>query len=100
MRIAREEIFGPVLVAIPYDTVEEAIAIANDSEYGLGGGIITSDRRKGLEIAKQIRTGGISLNTLYPDFGSPFGGFKKSGVGREMGKYALESFTELKTIVY
>ncbi|WP_449397577.1 aldehyde dehydrogenase [Chryseobacterium wanjuense] len=100
MRIAREEIFGSVLVAIPYDTVEEAIAIANDSEYGLGGGIITSDRRKGLEIAKQIRTGGISLNTLYPDFGSPFGGFKKSGVGREMGKYALESFTELKTIVY
>lgn len=100
MRIAREEIFGPVLVAIPYETIEEAIDIANDSEYGLGGGVITNNREKGLEIARQIRTGGISLNTLYPDFKSPFGGFKKSGVGREMGKYALKSFTELKTIVY
>lgn len=100
MRIAREEIFGPVVVAIPYNTIEEAVEIANDSEFGLGGGIITSDRQKGLEIARQIRTGGISLNTYFPDFKSPFGGFKKSGLGREMGKYALESFTELKTIVY
>lgn len=100
MRIAREEIFGPVVVAIPYNTIEEAIEIANDSEFGLNGGIITSNREKGLEIAKQIRTGGISLNTYSPDLKSPFGGFKKSGVGREMGKYALEGFTELKTIVY
>lgn len=100
MRIAREEIFGPVVVAIPYNTIEEAIEIANDSEFGLNGGIMTSNREKGLEIAKQIRTGGISLNTYSPDLKSPFGGFKKSGVGREMGKYALEGFTELKTIVY
>ncbi|MFY7732938.1 MAG: aldehyde dehydrogenase [Bacteroidia bacterium] len=100
MRIAREEIFGPVVVAIPYNTIEEAIEIANDSEFGLNGGIITSNREKGLEIAKQIRTGGVSLNTYSPDLKSPFGGFKKSGVGREMGKYALEGFTELKTIVY
>ncbi|MGL4363927.1 MAG: aldehyde dehydrogenase family protein, partial [Bacteroidales bacterium] len=100
MRIAREEIFGPVLVAIPYNTIEEAIDIANDSDFGLNGGIISSNREKSLEIAKQIRTGGISLNTYSPDLRSPFGGFKKSGVGREMGKYALEGFTELKTIVY
>lgn len=100
MRIAREEVFGPVLVAIPYNTIEEAIEIANDSDFGLNGGIISSNREKSLEIAKQIRTGGVSLNTYSPDLKSPFGGFKKSGVGREMGKYALEGFTELKTIVY
>jgi aldehyde dehydrogenase (NAD+) len=100
MRIAREEIFGPVLVAIPYETVEEAIQIANDSEYGLSGGVFTSDPEKGLEIARKVRTGACYINGLMPDYSAPFGGYKKSGVGREFAEYGLAAFCEYKTIGY
>ncbi|MEN2400190.1 aldehyde dehydrogenase [Flavobacterium sp. MC2016-06] len=100
MRIAREEIFGPVVVAIQFDTEDEAIQIANDTEYGLNGGVFTANIEKGLEIARKIRTGGVVVNGGMPDFSVPFGGFKKSGVGREFGEYGLASFTEFKSIGY
>lgn len=100
MRIAREEIFGPVVVAIPFETEEEAIEIANDNDYGLNGGVFTTNIEKGLAIARKIRTGGVVVNGGMPDYTVPFGGFKKSGVGREFGEYGLASFTEYKSIGY
>lgn len=99
MRIAREEIFGPVIVVIPYDGVEEAIKIANDSEYGLSGSIWTADRENGLRIARQIRTGTLSINASMGDFDSPFGGYKNSGIGREFGSAGIDQYVEQKSIV-
>jgi aldehyde dehydrogenase (NAD+) len=99
MRIAQEEIFGPVLVVIPYDGDAEALAIANDSNYGLCGSVWTSDNDRGLGIARGVRTGTYMVNSSVPiDFSSPFGGYKESGVGREFGTDGLELFLEQKTI--
>jgi aldehyde dehydrogenase (NAD+) len=99
MRIAQEEIFGPVLVVIPYDGDEQAVEIANDSNYGLCGSVWTGDNDRGLGIARQVRTGTYMLNAPVPiDFSTPFGGFKESGVGREFGPEGLESFLEKKSI--
>jgi betaine-aldehyde dehydrogenase len=100
MTIAREEIFGPVLVVIPYDTEEQAIAIANDSDFGLGGGVWCKDNAHGVEVARQIRSGAITVNTgMLLDFRSPFGGFKKSGIGRELGVEGLAPYTEYQSII-
>ncbi|MFC4604121.1 aldehyde dehydrogenase [Rhodococcus kronopolitis] len=99
MTIAREEIFGPVLSVIAYDTVEEAIAIANDSDYGLAGSVYTTDIEKGLEVAKQVRTGTYGINWYAFDPGSPFGGYKNSGIGRENGPEGLDEYCELKSIL-
>jgi aldehyde dehydrogenase (NAD+) len=99
MTIAREEIFGPVLSVIPYDTEDEALAIANDSEYGLAGSVWTADVDHGYEIAKQVRTGTYGINWYAFDMGSPFGGFKNSGIGREDGPEGLAAFCELKSIL-
>jgi acyl-CoA reductase-like NAD-dependent aldehyde dehydrogenase len=98
MRIAREEIFGPVLVVIPYDTVEEAIEIANDSDYGLCASVYGADKEAALEISRQIQAGSISINGAFLDFDSPFGGYKRSGIGREAGIHGIEEFTELKAL--
>ena len=99
MKIAQEEIFGPVLVVIPYDGDDNAVDIANDSNYGLCGSVWTNDNDRGLGIARQVRTGTYMLNTFAPiDFATPFGGFKESGVGREFGPEGLESFLEKKSI--
>jgi betaine-aldehyde dehydrogenase len=98
MTIAQEEIFGPVLSLIPYDTEDDAIAIANDSNYGLSGTVWTADVEHGIDIARQVRTGTYSVNLFGMDFGSPFGGFKSSGVGRELGPEGLSAFLEDKTI--
>jgi betaine-aldehyde dehydrogenase len=99
MRIAQEEIFGPVLVVIPYDGDAEAVAIANDSSYGLCGSVWTADNDRGLGVARQVRTGTYMLNAPVPiDFSTPFGGFKESGVGREFGPEGLQSFLEMKSI--
>lgn len=100
MTIAREEIFGPVLCVLPYDTVEDAVKIANDSDYGLAGSVYTTDIEKGLEIASQVRTGTYGINWYAFDPGSPFGGFKNSGIGRENGPEGLEAFCELKSVLY
>ena len=99
MTIAQEEIFGPVLVAIPYDDVEDALAIANDSNYGLSGSVWTSDPQAGVDVARRVRTGTYGINGMGMDFASPFGGFKQSGIGRELGPEGLEGFLEPKTIV-
>jgi aldehyde dehydrogenase (NAD+) len=99
MKIAQEEIFGPVLVVIPYDGDEHAVEIANDSNYGLCGSVWTSDNDRGLGIARSVRTGTYMVNAPVPiDFATPFGGFKESGVGREFGPEGLESFLEQKSI--
>ena len=99
MKIAQEEIFGPVLAVIPYDGDDEAVAIANDSEYGLCGSVWSKDNHRGLGVARQVRTGTYMLNTGVPiDFGTPFGGFKSSGVGREFGPEGLDIFLEDKSI--
>jgi aldehyde dehydrogenase (NAD+) len=99
MTIAQEEIFGPVLSLIPYDGEDEAVAIANDSDYGLSGSVYTADPGRGLEIAKRVRTGTYAVNNIGMDFGAPFGGFKSSGVGRELGPEGLQAYLEDKSIL-
>jgi acyl-CoA reductase-like NAD-dependent aldehyde dehydrogenase len=100
MTIAKEEIFGPVLCIIGYENIDEAIDIANDSEYGLSGGIWSEDVEKAKTIAKRIKTGQISINGGFFNIYAPFGGYKKSGNGRELGKYGLEEFLEIKSIQF
>jgi betaine-aldehyde dehydrogenase len=100
MKIAQEEIFGPVVAVIPYDDVQSAIDIANDSVYGLSGTVWSADTDRALEIAKQVRTGTLSINGFILDFSCPFGGFKQSGMGRELGPEGLEHYLELKTISF
>jgi betaine-aldehyde dehydrogenase len=99
MRIAREEIFGPVLTVIPFDDVDDAVRIANDSEYGLAGSVWTGDIDTGMKVARRVRTGTYGINQYTMDFVAPFGGFKGSGIGREFGKEGLEHYIELKSIV-
>jgi betaine-aldehyde dehydrogenase len=99
MKIAQEEIFGPVLAVIPYDGDADAVSIANDSHYGLCGSVWTNDNDRGLAVARRVRTGTYMLNTGVPiDFATPFGGYKDSGVGREFGPEGLEIFLEKKSI--
>ena len=98
MTVAQEEIFGPVVVMIPYDTEEDAIRIANDSDYGLSGAVFTADAAHGFEIARRIRAGTYSVNTFAADFNSPFGGYKSSGIGREHGVAGFEGYLLTKTI--
>jgi aldehyde dehydrogenase (NAD+) len=98
MRIAQEEIFGPVLSVIPYDDDAEAIRLANDSAYGLAGSVWTSDAERGLQIARGVRTGTFGINGYAPDPLAPFGGFKASGLGREWGEYGLDEFVEIKAV--
>jgi len=98
MRVAQEEIFGPVMAMIPYDAEDEAVAIANDSIYGLSGSVWTADRDHGLAVARRVRTGMVSVNGAPQAWGTPFGGYKQSGVGREMGPEGLRSFQELKSV--
>ncbi|MCC5954923.1 MAG: aldehyde dehydrogenase family protein [Natronohydrobacter sp.] len=96
MTIAQQEIFGPVLVMIPFDTEDEAIAIANDTPYGLDAYVATSDEARALRVVRRLRAGGIHINGRATDYGSPFGGFKKSGNGREGGGHGLAEFYEIK----
>ena len=97
MRIAKEEIFGPVLSVITFDTVEEAIAIANDTPYGLAAGVWTSNITKAHQTAKALRAGSVWVNQYDGgDMTAPFGGFKQSGNGRDKSLHALDKYTELK----
>jgi aldehyde dehydrogenase (NAD+) len=98
MVIAREEIFGPVLVIIGYDSVEQAIQIANDSEFGLAGNVAGQDLEKARSVARQIRAGWVSINDGF-DFHAAFGGYKKSGNGREWGEYGFHEYLEIKSLL-
>lgn len=98
MTIAQEEIFGPVLAIIPYDTEEEAIEIANDSIFGLSGAVWSGDDERAKRVAKQIRTGQVSVNGGAFNVAAPFGGYKQSGNGRELGPHGLTEFVELKSL--
>ncbi len=98
MTIAQEEIFGPVLSIIAYDTEEEAIQIANDTIYGLAGGVWSGDKDRAQKVARQIRAGQVEVNGGAFNLAAPFGGFKQSGIGREAGTYGLEEFLEIKSL--
>jgi aldehyde dehydrogenase (NAD+) len=96
--IAREEIFGPVLSVIPYDSEDEAIAIANANEYGLGGSVWTTDPERGERLAVRVQTGSIGINHYLPDPAGPFGGVKSSGLGRELGPEGLAAYLQLQSL--
>jgi len=99
MRVAQEEIFGPVLVVIPFDTEEEAIRLANDTIYGLAGAVWTKDVTRALRVVKALRAGITWVNTYHPTYAeAPWGGYKQSGVGRELGTFGLEEYQEVKQI--
>jgi acyl-CoA reductase-like NAD-dependent aldehyde dehydrogenase len=98
MVIAQEEIFGPVLAVIPYDTEQDAIDIANDSVFGLAGAVWSGDPERAKRVAKQIRTGQVSVNGGGFNVNAPFGGYKQSGNGRELGPHALAEFVEIKSM--
>jgi acyl-CoA reductase-like NAD-dependent aldehyde dehydrogenase len=98
MTIAQEEIFGPVLSIIPYDSEEEAVQIANDSVYGLAGGVWSGDPERAKQVARRLRTGQVEINGGVFNVLAPFGGYKQSGHGRELGKYGLEEFLEVKSL--
>jgi aldehyde dehydrogenase (NAD+) len=98
MKIAREEIFGPVVSIIPFETEEEAISVTNDTDYGLTNYVQTQDKEKAKRVAKYLRSGGVEINGFGVSGGTPFGGFKQSGNGREGGKWGLEEYLEVKAI--
>jgi aldehyde dehydrogenase (NAD+) len=96
--IAQEEVFGPVVSVLAYDTPEDAIRIANDSEFGLSGSVFTADVQAGIDVARKVRTGTYTVNAFALEFAAPFGGFKQSGVGRELGPEGLAAYLESKSI--
>ena len=99
MAIAREEIFGPVLSVIPFDTEAEALALANDNEFGLGSAVWTSDLDRAIRVARRLRVGDVWVNTHYVRLAeSPFGGVKQSGIGRELGMEGLDAYLESKRV--
>lgn len=100
MRIAQEEIFGPVLCVIPYKDEAEAIQIANDTEYGLKAYVLSSNVQRARQVTAQLMAGSVNINDAQPDPSAPFGGFKQSGIGRENGTFGLEAFLEARTVAF
>lgn len=100
MRVVREEIFGPVVVVLPFDDEEEAVALANDSDYGLIDYVWSGDVARAFRVARRLRAGGVGVNTVGRNMEAPFGGFKRSGVGRDVGSYALHAYSEVQAIVW
>ena len=99
MTIAQEEIFGPVLSIIPYDDEAQAIKIANDSIYGLAGCVWSGDKDRAIRVARQMRTGQVAINDAGFDINAPFGGYKQSGNGRELGEFGIEEYLETKALL-
>jgi aldehyde dehydrogenase (NAD+) len=99
MTVAREEIFGPVLSVIIYENEEDAVRIANDTEYGLHAFVSSADVQRARRVASQIQAGRVAINGMLDDQQAPFGGFKHSGVGREFGTYGIEAFLETRAIL-
>ncbi|GAU67460.1 putative aldehyde dehydrogenase [Streptomyces sp. NBRC 110611] len=100
MRVVREEIFGPVVVVVPFEDEDEGVALANDSDYGLIDYVWSGDVARAFRVARRLRAGGVGVNTVGRNMEAPFGGFKKSGVGRDVGSYALHAYSELQAIVW
>ncbi|MFJ8674302.1 aldehyde dehydrogenase family protein [Streptomyces sp. NPDC093589] len=100
MRAVREEIFGPVVVVVPFDDEEEGIALANDSDYGLLDYVWSGDVARAFRVAGRLRAGGVGINTVGRNMEAPFGGFKRSGVGRDVGSYALHAYSETQSVVW
>jgi aldehyde dehydrogenase (NAD+) len=100
MKIAREEIFGPVMSVISFKSIDEVIARANRTKYGLAAAVWTRDIKKALAVANSVRAGTIWVNCYNVlDTRAPFGGFKQSGIGRELGEYGLQQYTQVKTVI-
>jgi len=99
MTIAREEIFGPVLSILPYESEADAIKMANDTVYGLSGYVQSGDIDHARKVASQLRTGNVHLNGAGVDLNAPFGGYKQSGTGREWGEFGFEEFLEVKAVL-
>jgi acyl-CoA reductase-like NAD-dependent aldehyde dehydrogenase len=97
-QLATEEIFGPILVILAYDTVEEAVDISNGCDYGLAGAVWSADGDAALKVAGQLRTGQVDVNGARFNFQAPFGGFGSSGIGRELGPHGIEEFLELRSV--
>ena len=100
MRVTREEIFGPVVSVVPFDEEDEGVALANDTDYGLIDYVWSTDVARAFRVARQLRAGGVGVNTVGRNMEAPFGGFKKSGVGRDVGSYALHAYSEVQAIVW
>ncbi|MER5909598.1 aldehyde dehydrogenase family protein [Streptomyces sp. NPDC001982] len=100
MRVAREEIFGPVVSVIPFEDEEEGVTLANDSDYGLIDYVWSGDVARAFRVARRLRAGGVGVNTVGRNMEAPFGGFKRSGVGRDVGSYALHAYSEVQAIVW
>ena len=98
MELARGEIFGPVLAVVPYADEDEAVTIANDTPYGLAGGVFSGDQNRALRFARRMRTGMVDVNGGRFNPLAPFGGYKQSGNGRELGEFGLEEFLEVKSL--
>lgn len=98
MAVAQEEIFGPVVVVIPFDDEDDAVRISNDSDFGLHGSVFSDDEQRALAVAARLRTGNVAVNCGGISFNAPFGGYKKSGIGREFGPEGLQAYLETKSI--
>jgi acyl-CoA reductase-like NAD-dependent aldehyde dehydrogenase len=100
MRIVQEEIFGPVVVVLAFDDEDEGVAVANGTDFGLNDYVFTGDTARGLRVARQLRSGSVAINTAQQSPEAPFGGFKRSGVGRDRGSFAMHAYSELQSIVW
>ncbi len=100
MTVAQEEIFGPVVVVIPFDDDDEAIALANGTAFGLYDYVFSGDTARAYAVAQQLRTGNVGINTVQRNHETPFGGFKMSGVGRDGGRFGFHAYSELQSIVW
>jgi acyl-CoA reductase-like NAD-dependent aldehyde dehydrogenase len=100
MRVVQEEIFGPVVVVVPFDDAEEAVPLANSTDFGLYDYVFSGDTARAYDVASQLRSGNVGINSVQRNHEAPFGGFKKSGVGRDGGKFGFHAYGELQSIVW